>query len=68
VVLGQLFEWLQRCEGLDRVVRPEHHGEQVALWNLSALLKCELVEPFRPDYRELVEQARARLAGEEAPS
>jgi hypothetical protein len=63
-----LFEWLHRCEDLDRVVPPAHHGEQVALWNLSALLERELVEPFRSDYRDLVEQARVRLAGEEAPS
>ncbi|WIM99920.1 hypothetical protein ACTOB_003590 [Actinoplanes oblitus] len=61
------FEWLHRCEDRDRVVPPEHRGEEVALWNFSALLERELVEPFRPRYRELVEQARVRLAGEHAP-
>jgi hypothetical protein len=63
-----LFDWLHRCEDVDRVVPPEHHGEQVALWNLSALLERELAEPFQGDYRDLVDRARVRLAGDEAPS
>lgn len=62
-----LFDWLHRCEDADRVLEPEHRGEQAALWNLSALLERELTEPFQRDYRELVDQARARLAGEDAP-
>jgi hypothetical protein len=59
-----LFEWLHRCEDEDRVSPPEHHAEQVALWNLSALLERALVEPLRQNYRQLVAQARDRLAGD----
>ncbi|GAA2701862.1 hypothetical protein [Actinoplanes palleronii] len=63
-----LFDWLHRGEDVDRIVPPDHHGEKVALWNLSALLERELVEPFQHNYRELVDRARVRLAGEEASS
>ena len=58
-----LFEWLHRSEDEDRVIPPEHHGEQVALWNLSALLERALVEPLKQNYRQLVAEARDRLAG-----
>ncbi|MFC5006766.1 hypothetical protein ACFPIJ_54270 [Dactylosporangium cerinum] len=63
-----LFDWLHRCEDEDRVVPPEHHGEQVALWNLSALLERELVQPFQDNYGDLIAQARVRLAGEAGAS
>ncbi|GEM_PF-1119802 len=59
-----LFEWLHRCEDEDGFSLPEHHAEQVALWNLSALLERELVEPFKQNYRQLVEGATERLAGD----
>jgi hypothetical protein len=35
----------------------------VALWNLSAPIERDLVEPFQPDYRQVIDQARDRLAG-----
>lgn len=56
-----LFDWLHRCEDEDEWVQPEHRGEQVALWNLSALLERELVQPFDHDYGRLVHAARSRL-------
>ena len=56
-----LFELLQRWEEADEVTPPQHQGEQVALWNLSALLERVVSEPSRPDYTRLVEEARARL-------
>ncbi len=40
----------------------EHPGEQVALWNLCAILETLLVEPFKADYPELLDAARRRLA------
>jgi hypothetical protein len=58
-----LFEWLHRSEDQDRVSQPEHQAEQVALWNLSALLERALVEPFSQNYRQSVADARERLAG-----
>jgi hypothetical protein len=57
-----LFEWLHRSEDQDGVSPPEHHAEQVALWTLSALLERELVATFQQHYRQLVEEARERLA------
>jgi hypothetical protein len=60
-----LFDWLHRCEDEGRIVQPEHDGERTALFNLSALLERELVEPFQQNYLELVDLARVRLAGED---
>lgn len=56
-----LFELLHRWEDAGQVSAPEHQGEQVALWNLSALLERELREPFDADYGDLVDAARDRL-------
>jgi hypothetical protein len=56
-----LFDILHRWEDDDRVSAPQHASEQVALWNLSALLERELREPFDPDYADQVAAARARL-------
>ena len=56
-----LFDWLHRCEERDRWVQPEHRAKQVALWNLSALLERELVQPFDHDYVRSVEAAQLRL-------
>lgn len=57
-----LYDWLHRSEQQDAHASVEHHAEQVALWNLTALLERELVEPFDPRYDELVREARARLS------
>ncbi len=61
-----LFAWLHRCEDEDEWVQSEHRGEQVALWNLSALLERALVQPFARDYLGLVRAARSRLRDEES--
>ena len=57
-----LFDLLHRWEDDDRVTTPQHAAEQVALWNLFALLERELREPFDPHYADLVAKARTRLA------
>lgn len=57
-----LFDLLHRWEDDDRVSAPRHASEQVALWNLSALLERELPEPFDPRYADLLAQARSRLS------
>jgi hypothetical protein len=45
-----LFELLHRWEDADRVSAPQHQGEQVALWSLSALLLgvSHFLEPAQP--------------------
>lgn len=56
-----LFELLHRWEDRDQVSPTEHAAEQVALWNLSALLERELREPLDARYSDLVVSARQRL-------
>lgn len=55
-----LFDWLHRCEDEGGVVQPARDGERTALFNRSALLERELVEPLQRNYSELVDQARIR--------
>jgi hypothetical protein len=59
-----LFDLLHRCEDDKRVAQPQHQGEQIALWNLSAVLERVLTEPLEPDYQRRVAEARTRLTGE----
>lgn len=60
-----LFELLHRWEDADKVSAPQHQGEQVVLWNLSALLERELAEPFGAEYGRLVAAAMDRLGATE---
>jgi len=62
-----LFEWLYRTDELtnDFGDLVEDQAEQRALWNLTCLLERVLVQPFQPEYRQLVEQARNRLRDED---
>lgn len=55
-----LFEFLSRYSDTDEL-RVEDQAEQRALWNLCCLLEKTLVEPFNPDYAELLQSARNRL-------
>jgi Holliday junction resolvase len=56
-----LYEFVSRFGARERV-EVKDRAEERALWNLEALLEKELVEPFAPDYAELVERAKARLS------
>ena len=56
-----LFDVLHRWQDDGQVSGQQNEAEQVALWNLSAVLERALVEPFNPRYNELVAEARARL-------
>lgn len=55
-----LFEWLARLDAAEAFPVEDPAEEQV-LWCLHGQLEKVLSEPFRADYRELVEQARARV-------
>ena len=57
------FEWLSRLDESDSAPC-EHESEQLVLWALHGQLEKTLSEPFRPDYKALVERARARISGE----
>ena len=59
-----VFEWLYRNEDSD--IGLDHLGivddaERQVLWSLLACLESNLVDPFRSDYRERLESARAAL-------
>jgi hypothetical protein len=56
-----LFEWLARTGSADQPAEFEDQAEQRVLWDLESALESVLTEPFREDYRSLVETARARL-------
>jgi hypothetical protein len=59
------FEWLSRLDEQD-AFPCEDPAEQQVLWSLQKQLEKVLAEPFRANYRELVEQARARVKGSQA--
>jgi hypothetical protein len=52
-----LFELLQSKKLLSVVDIPERN----ALWALDCLLESQMVTPFKPDYRELLEAARKAM-------
>ncbi|MBA3391693.1 MAG: hypothetical protein H0T89_03565 [Deltaproteobacteria bacterium] len=55
-----LFEWLARLDERDAFPCEDEAEEQV-LWLLHGQLEKVLAEPFRANYRELVEMARIRV-------
>jgi hypothetical protein len=58
-----LFEFLARTSDDDSLMVADQ-AERRALWNLECLFEKALVEPFLPNYLELLEQAKKRLKGE----
>jgi len=57
-----LFDWVQRHEdtgSLDQIVADP--AELAVFWSVSCALERLLVEPFRTDYADVLEAARARL-------
>lgn len=57
-----LFEWLTRVDDLHALsLTFVHEAEQKVVWTLEAALERKLAALFAPNYKELVEQARARV-------
>lgn len=56
-----LFDWLARSSDAGEPAAFADQAEQRALWDVEAMLESVLVEPFRDDYREVLEGARRRL-------
>lgn len=52
-----LFEWLASHDELPF----DDAAEQSVLWSIEAQLEKTLIEPFRPEYRALVDAARAAV-------
>ena len=63
-----LFEWLHRGEDvspqLDQLAI-EDDAERQVLWSISACLESTLIDPFRPEYLDRLETARASLRAED---
>jgi len=55
-----LFELLAGFNGSPRLELPEP-ADSIALLRLHGALKSTLTEPFRPEYRDLLEAAKRRL-------
>lgn len=55
-----LFELLSRFEQEEKLTIADAAEERV-LWNICGILESALVEPFEPNYRELLERARATV-------
>ena len=55
-----LFEWLARLDEQDAFAVEDPAEEQV-LWTLHGQLEKALEQPLQSNYRELLQQARARV-------
>ena len=52
------FEFLTRFNQKNWPEIFEDQAEQRVLWDIEAILEKELVEPLKPDYPEIIKQAR----------
>ena len=59
-----LFEFLARFNDEDRKELFEDQAEERVLWDIECLLEKQLVEPFRKDYKELIQKARNEVRDE----
>lgn len=59
-----LWDWLTSNDLFKPIPAPSH-ADRRALWAVEARLDKILVEPFQPNYNELVAAARRRLTPEE---
>ncbi len=60
-----LFEFLSRINDKELKEIFEDQAEQKILWNLEGQLEKQLVEPFKPDYKDIIKEARNRIRDEE---
>lgn len=57
-----LFEFFSRFCDDDDSFTMRHNAEYIAFMRISAQLDKTLVEPFKPQYRELLHSAQDRIA------
>lgn len=60
-----LFEFLTRFNQTEHPNIFEDQAEQKTLWILEGQLEKQLVDPFRPDYTEIIDEARNKIRDEE---
>ncbi len=60
-----LFEFLSRFNQSEHSDIFEDQAEQKILWLLEGQLEKQLVEPFKPDYKDIVREVRNKIRDEE---
>lgn len=60
-----LFEFLARFNEAEHSDIFEDQAEQKTLWILQGQLEKQLVEPFKPDYKDIIKEARNKIHDEE---
>ena len=56
-----LFDFLGRFNQTDHTDIFESQSEQKTLWILEGQLEKQLVEPFKPDYKDIIKEARNKI-------
>jgi hypothetical protein len=57
-----LFEWLSRIDESE-AMSYEHDAERQVLWAVHGQLEKALAQPFRQEYKSLLDGARSRITG-----
>ena len=60
-----LFEFLARFNETEHPDIFEDQAEQKVLWIIEGQLEKQLVEPFRPDYKKIINEARNKIRDKE---
>ena len=60
-----LFEFLSRINDKELKEIFKDQAEQKILWILEGQLEKHLVEPFKPDYKDIIKEARNKIRDEE---
>lgn len=60
-----LFEFLSRINDNELKEIFEDQAEQKILWILEGQLEKQLAEPFKPDYKDIIKEARNKIRDEE---
>jgi hypothetical protein len=60
-----LFEFLSRFNQLENPDIFEDQAEQKVFWKLEGQLEKQLVEPFKPGYKAIINEARNNIRDKE---
>ena len=60
-----LFEFLARFNQSEHPGIFEDKSEQKMLWIIEGQLEKQLLEPFRPDYKDIIYEARNKIRDQE---
>jgi hypothetical protein len=60
-----LFEFISRFNETEHKELFQDQSEQKMMWLIEGQLQKILVEPFRPDYKEIIDNARNNIRDEE---